>query len=51
MVFNSFSDASECKSTEFVCLAGPVDCLNASHICNGELDCYDLSDERNCEFV
>lgn len=47
-VFFTISAASHqpCRSGEFMCNSGL--CINAGWRCDGDFDCDDQSDERNC---
>ena len=36
----------KCKSNEFMCEDG--ECVDGRYKCDGQIDCFDESDEANC---
>lgn len=43
-----FLRCSTCKNEEFACQL-INECIHASRVCNGKVDCKDASDELGCE--
>lgn len=39
---------SRCRPGQFNCKSDPDSCIDMSFVCNGVLDCFDGSDERDC---
>lgn len=37
-----------CRPDQFNCQSDPDSCIDMSLVCNGILECFDGSDERNC---